>query len=319
MSARVRPEGEGHGRVAAIDCGTNSFRLLVAEPGPTGRLVELTRALEIVRLGQGVDATGELQPEALARTFGAAERYAERLRAYGVAPERTRVVATSAARDARNVEDFFAGMASRLGVRPEVISGSEEARLSFVGALSGVPVPADRSVLVMDIGGGSTELVLGDPGGAIAHAVSLDIGSVRLTERFGLVGPWSADVRSAATAYVDALLDGLDWSLGGVGTWIGVAGTVTTVSALVQQLPTYDRARVHGSTVTTSALTGLLDRLASSTSAQIRQLGAMEPGRADVITAGTLIADRVARRVDRPLLVSESDILDGVALQLLSS
>ena len=119
--------------VAAIDCGTNSFRLLVAEPGSTGSLVELTRELEIVRLGQGVDATGELQPEALARTFAAAERCADRLRTYGVTPERTRVVATSAARDARNVEDFFAGMASRLGVRPVVISGSEEARLSFVG------------------------------------------------------------------------------------------------------------------------------------------------------------------------------------------
>jgi len=319
VSPPVRPEGDdGHGRVAAIDCGTNSFRLLVAEPGPTGGLVELTRELEIVRLGQGVDATGELQLSALARTFAAAERYAERLRAYGVAPERTRVVATSAARDARKVEDFFAGMALRLGVRPEVISGSEEARLSFVGALSGVRVPPGDAVLVMDIGGGSTELVLGDPGGAIAHAVSLDIGSVRLTERFGLVGPWSADAQAAATVYVDSVLDGLDWSLGGVGTWIGVAGTVTTVSALVQELPVYDRARVHGSTVATSSLTGLLARLASSTAEQIRGLGAMEPGRADVIAAGTLIADRIARRVGRPMLVSESDILDGVALALLS-
>ena len=132
-------------RVAAIDCGTNSFRLLIAEPGPAGELVELTRELQIVRLGQGVDATGELHPDALARTFAAAERYAARLRAYAVAPERTRVVATSAARDARNVEDFFAGMASRLGVRPEVISGAEEARLSFRGALSGVRIARARS------------------------------------------------------------------------------------------------------------------------------------------------------------------------------
>ncbi|HEY5788468.1 MAG TPA: Ppx/GppA phosphatase family protein [Microlunatus sp.] len=306
-------------RVAAIDCGTNSFRLLIAAPGRSGGLVELTRELEIVRLGQGVDATGELHPDALARIFAAAERYTERLRAYGVAPEATRVVATSAARDARNVEDFFAGMASRLGVRPEVISGGEEARLSFVGALSGVGVPAEGSVLMMDIGGGSTELVLGDPGGTIEHAVSLDIGSVRLTERFGLIGPVTPSRRAAATAYVDALLDGLAWSFGGVGTWIGVAGTVTTVSALVQELPAYDRARVHGSIVATSALTDLLERLASSTAEQIRSLGAMEPGRADVITAGALIADRIARRVGRPMLVSESDILDGVALDLLSS
>ncbi|HEY5980633.1 MAG TPA: Ppx/GppA phosphatase family protein [Microlunatus sp.] len=306
-------------RVAALDCGTNSFRLLIAEPGPHGRPVELTRELEIVRLGQGVDATGELHPDALARTFAAAERYAARLRVHRVAPERTRVVATSAARDARNVEDFFAGMAARVGVRPVLLTGAEEAHLSFVGALSGVPVAADRSVLVMDIGGGSTELVLGEETGAVAHAVSLDIGSVRLTERFGLVGPIGPAARADATAYVDGLLDGLDWSLAGVGTWIGVAGTVTTVSALVQELPAYERTRVHGSIVTIPALTGLLERLAASTADQIRGLGAMEPGRADVITAGTLIAERIARRVGRPMLVSESDILDGVALALLAS
>jgi exopolyphosphatase / guanosine-5'-triphosphate,3'-diphosphate pyrophosphatase len=320
VTAGLGPEpAGGRDRVAAIDCGTNSFRLLVAERGPAGELVELTRELQIVRLGQGVDATGELHPDALARTFAAAERYAERLRTYEIAPERTRLVATSAARDARNVEELFAGLAARLGVRPEVISGRDEARLSFVGALSGVPVPADRSVLVMDIGGGSTELVLGDPAGAITHAVSLDIGSVRLTERFGLAGPLTADARTAATAYVDGLLDALGWSLAGIGTWIGVAGTVTTVSALVQGLPTYDRSLVHGSTVETADLAGLLEQRAGLSAAQIRGLGAMEPGRADVITAGTLIADRIARRVGRPMLVSETDILDGVALELLSS
>ncbi len=170
----------------------------------------------------------------------------------------------------------------------------------------------------MDIGGGSTELVLGDRTGAISsrgvagHRLGPADRAVRLWS-----GPWPAANRAAATAYVDGLLDGLGWSLDGVGTWIGVAGTVTTVSALVQELPAYDRARVHGSTVTTAALTGLLERLAALTTDQIRGLGAMEPGRADVITAGTLIADRIARRVDRPMLVSESDILDGVALQLL--
>jgi len=317
VRSRSRPGGDGQRRVAAVDCGTNSFRLLIAEQGPDGDLVELTRAVEIVRLGQGVDATGELHPDALTRTFAAAERYAARLRAHAVAPARTRVVATSATRDARNVDDFFVGMTSRLGVEPEVISGAEEARLSFVGALSGVRAAAHRPVLVMDVGGGSTELVLGDPSGGIAHAVSLDIGSVRLTERFALTGPLATPARAAATAYVDALLDELDWSLAEVGTWIGVAGTVTTMSALVQQLPAYDRARVHGSTVQTSQLTALLERLAALTAEQIRGLGAMEPGRADVITAGTLIADRVARRVGRPLLVSESDILDGVALDLL--
>lgn len=305
-------------RVGAIDCGTNSFRLLIAEPGERGGPTELTRELQIVRLGQGVDATGELHPDALTRVFAAAERYAEQLRAYGVAPARTRVVATSAARDARNVEDFFVGMVARLGVRPEVISGAEEARLSFVGALSAVAVDgADGPVLVMDIGGGSTELVLGDPAGGIERSVSLDIGSVRLTERFGLVGPVPGDARAAATAYVDGLLDDLDWPLAEVAGWIGVAGTVTTASALVQGLAAYDRSRVHGSTVSTAELADLLDRLAALTAEQIRGLGAVEAGRADVITAGVLIADRVGRRVGRALLVSESDILDGLALALL--
>lgn len=305
-------------RVAAIDCGTNSFRLLVAGPDPGGGLVELTRELRIVRLGQGVDATGELHPDALARTFAAAESYGDQLRAYGVAPQRTRVVATSAARDARNRAVFFAGMTARLGVVPEVITGTEEARLSFVGALSGVRVPDAGPVLVMDVGGGSTELVRGEPSGSITSAVSLDIGSVRLTERFGLVGPWPLEARQAATAYVDELLDTVGDALDEVATWIGVAGTVTTVSALVQELPAYDRARVHGSTVENDRLAGLLDRLAGLTAEQIRGLGPLEPGRADVITAGTLIADRIARRVGRPMLVSESDILDGVALDLLS-
>lgn len=306
-------------RVAAIDCGTNSFRLLVAEAAPGGGLVELTRELRIVRLGQGVDASGELHPDALARTFAAAGDYADRLRAYGVEPARRRVVATSAARDARNTDVFFAGMTARLGVTPEVVSGAEEARLSFVGALSGVRVVDQGPVLVMDIGGGSTEIVRGTSTGEIVDAVSLDIGSVRLTERFGLVGPWPADARAAATAYVDGQLDTLGGALDGVATWIGVAGTVTTVSALVQGLTAYDRARVHGSTVSTAELDGLLERLVGLTSEQIRGLGAMEPGRADVIAAGTLIADRIARRVGRPVLVSESDILDGVALDLLAA
>jgi exopolyphosphatase/guanosine-5'-triphosphate,3'-diphosphate pyrophosphatase len=294
--------------------------LLIASVGMDGSLVELTRELRIVRLGQGVDATGELHPDALARVFAAASEYAERLRKYEVQPELTRVVATSAARDARNVEDLFAGMQQRLGVRPVVISGEEEARLSYVGALSGVDpalVDGSGSVLVMDIGGGSTELVLGDTDGCVERSVSLDIGSVRLTERFGLVGPVPPGALSAAIAYVDGLLGGVGWSFEGLSTWIGVAGTVTTVSAVVQELPAYDRSRVHGSTVLPGQLAGLVDRLAALTAEQIRGFGAMEPGRADVITAGTLIADRIARRVRRPMLVSETDILDGLALSLL--
>jgi exopolyphosphatase/guanosine-5'-triphosphate,3'-diphosphate pyrophosphatase len=307
------------GPVAAIDCGTNSFRLLAAGPGPGGvGLRELARELQIVRLGQGVDASGELHADALARIFAAAEVYADRLRAYGVPVERRRIVATSAARDARNIDEFFDGMQRRLGVRPEVISGIEEARLSFVGAVNGLSVGDAGSALVVDIGGGSTELVLGKPGGRIERSVSLDIGSVRLMERFGLVGPLPVAARAAAEAYVDGLLDGLGWSFAGIRTWIGVAGTVTTMSAVVQNLPAYDRARVHGSTIGVAAVADLVDRLAALTVPQIRRLGAMEPGRADVITAGIMIADRIARRVDRPMLVSESDILDGIALGLLA-
>ncbi|MFT4166869.1 MAG: Ppx/GppA phosphatase family protein [Microlunatus sp.] len=311
-----RQERQGDfGRVGAVDCGTNSIRLLIAEARSGGGLSEVARELEIVRLGQGVDATGELHPDALARTFAAAERYGERLRSHGVGPEQTRVVATSAARDARNVADFYAGMTARLGVRPEIVSGAEEARLSFTGALSGVPVADAGPVLVMDIGGGSTELVLGDAAGQIDRAVSLNIGSVRLTERFGRV----VGVQQDAAAYVDGLLDGLGWPaglLGRVGTWIGVAGTVTTMSALQQGLTTYDRSTVHGSVLSTDQISSLAARLAMLTTEEIRGLG-VPAGRADVIPAGALIADRVARRVGRPMIVSESDILDGIALSLL--
>lgn len=310
-----RQEREGDlGRVGAVDCGTNSIRLLIADARPGGGLSEVARELEIVRLGQGVDATGELHPAALARTFAAAERYGEQLRSHGVTPDRTRVVATSAARDARNVGEFYAGMTARLGVRPEIVSGPEEARLSFTGALSGIQATTSGGpVLVMDIGGGSTELVLGETSGQIERAVSLDIGSVRLTERFGPL------MEGAAGAYVDGLLDDLDWSaglLGRVGTWIGVAGTVTTMSALLQGLTTYDRSKVHGSVLTTDQIISLTARLAALTTEEIRGLG-VPAGRADVIPAGALIADRVARRVGRPMIVSESDILDGIALSLL--
>ena len=320
MSAAGRLERKGDSaRVGAIDCGTNSIRLLIAETLAGGGLIDVARELEIVRLGQGVDATGELHPDALARTFAAAERYGERLRSYGVGSDRIRVVATSAARDARNVGDFYAGMTARLGVRPEIVSGAEEARLSFTGALSGVPVAGAGMVLVMDIGGGSTELVVGDAAGQIQHAVSLDIGSVRLTERFGLVGPLTADARRAAAGYVDGLLDGLDWPaglLGRIHTWIGVAGTVTTMSALQQGLTSYDRTKVHGSVLSTDQISVLAARLATLTTEEIQGLG-VPAGRADVIPAGALIADRVAHRVRRPMIVSESDILDGIALGLL--
>ena len=304
-------------RVAAVDCGTNSIRLLIAEAGPDGGLVEVDRRTEVVRLGQGVDATGEFHPDALTRTFAATDAYAALLRDAGVTSADIRFVATSATRDARNRDVFVAGIHDRLGVEPEVISGRTEAELSFAGALSRLADPAEP-VLVVDIGGGSTELVLGSAAGEVQHAVSLDVGSVRLTERFLRTGPPDPADLAAAAAHVDALLDGSGVDFAAVRTWVGVAGTATTLAGVHLGLERYDRERVHGSLIPLPALRSLFQQLAASTVAEIRALPSMHPGRADVVTAGTLVAVRVAERLGvAGLLVSESDILDGTALQLL--
>jgi exopolyphosphatase/guanosine-5'-triphosphate,3'-diphosphate pyrophosphatase len=304
-------------RVAAIDCGTNSIRLLIAEAGPDGGLVELDRRTEIVRLGQGVDATGEFHPDALTRTFAATDAYAALIRDAGVASARIRFVATSASRDARNREVFFAGIRDRLGVTPEVISGDTEAQLSFSGALSRVQ-PAAEPVLVIDIGGGSTELIVGSADGVVRSALSLDIGSVRLTERFLRRNPPAPEAVAEATTYVDGLLDGSGVDFAAVGTWIGVAGTATTLAGVHLGLERYDREQVHGAVIPVPDLHALFDRLVASTVEEIRALPSMHPGRADVVTAGTLIAVRIADRLHVDgLLVSESDILDGTALELL--
>ncbi|MCW2810565.1 MAG: Ppx/GppA phosphatase [Friedmanniella sp.] len=304
-------------RVAAVDCGTNSIRLLIAETGPDGRLVDLDRRTEIVRLGQGVDATGEFHPDALARTFAVVDAYAEVVAAAGVGPDRTRFVATSAARDARNRQAFFDGIRSRLGVLPEVVTGDEEARLSFSGALSRV-LPDGEPVLVMDIGGGSTELIVGSAAGELVSAISLDIGSVRLTERFLPDSPPAAVGLDRAAGYVDGLLDSSGVDFGAVGAWIGVAGTATTLAGVHLGLERYDRELVHGCRMTRAVLADLYTQLSGLDVDAIRALPSMHPQRADVITAGALIAERVAARLSVPdLVVSESDILDGIALDLL--
>ncbi len=304
--------------VAAVDCGTNSIRLLLAGPGQGGQaLTDRGRETTIVRLGQGVDATGEFRPEALERTFVALDRYAELVRDAGVTPERTRFVATSAARDAGNRDEFFGGVEQRLGVTPEIITGDEEARLSFAGALSRLR-PEAEPVLVMDIGGGSTELIVGGASGEPTAAVSLDVGSVRLTERFLHGGPADPGDLDRAVRHVDALLDGSGIDFAAVGSWIGVAGTATTLAGVHLHLEEYDRERVHGSTIGQDALADLATALSGMDVDQIRALPSMHPGRADVITAGALIARRVGLRLPVPdLLVSESDILDGIALTLL--
>lgn len=304
--------------VAAIDCGTNSLRLLLAGPGQgETALTDWDRQTEIVRLGQGVDATGEFRPEALARTFRVLDRYAAAIRDAAVPPDRVRFVATSAARDAGNRDEFFAGVEQRIGVTPEIITGDEEARLSFAGALSRLR-PEAEPVLVMDIGGGSTELIVGGASGEAETAVSLDVGSVRLTERFLHEGPPDPADLDRAARHVDDLLDGSGIDFGSVGTWIGVAGTATTLAGVHLQLLAYDREQVHGTTIGQDALADLLTLLARMNVEQIRALPSMHPGRADVVTAGTLIAYRVGRRLPvAGLLVSESDILDGIALALL--
>lgn len=301
-------------RVAAVDCGTNSIRLLVAERRGED-WVELDRQLQIVRLGQGVDASGEFHPDALTRTFAAVDAYAETVRAWEVAPERIRFVATSAARDAKNSEEFFAGVEGRLGVRPEIISGDEEARLSFSGALSGVG--GTEPVLVMDIGGGSTELVLGGRSG-VEFARSLDIGSVRITERFWTADPPTAADVAAATAHIDALIDALvddsGVDLSRVRTWIGVAGTTTSMAAIHLALPAYDRSRVHGAHLSGEQLRALSADFLRSSAETLRQYPSLHPQRADVIAAGSLVAARLSARMPaQPLVVSESDILDGIA------
>ena len=305
-------------RVAAIDCGTNSVRLLVAERADGGGLVDLDRRLVLTRLAQGVDATGRFHPDALARTLTAFADYADVIAGFGV--DRLRLVATSAARDASNRGEFFAGARARLGVDPEIIRGDEEAGLSFRGALTALPDVA-APAMVMDIGGGSTELIVGAGGAApsIDHGLSLDSGSVRTRERSLASDPPTAGQLAAATEHIDALLDGAGIDFTAVATWIGVGGTATSLSALNQRLPEYDRTKVHGSTMTRAALHDLAVHLLTSTVAQVRALPSMHPKRADVICAGALIADRIGARMPVELTISESDILDGIALGLLQS
>jgi exopolyphosphatase / guanosine-5'-triphosphate,3'-diphosphate pyrophosphatase len=301
-------------RVAAVDCGTNTIKLLVADiDRGTGTQHDLVRELRIVRLGQGVDATGRLAEEALDRVFAAADEYAAIVRRHDVA--RLRFVATSAARDADNSAVFVDGIRERLGVDPEVVSGDEEAQLSYDGAtrsLADVPGP----VAVVDIGGGSTEVIVGDRHGHVTAARSLDIGSVRLTERLMPSDPPTPDEARAALGLVDRCLDELPpygVRVGDVRTLVGVAGTVTTMAVLLLGLRSWDRERVHHSSFASPEVHDLAARLLDMTVAEREALG-VPTGRSDVIGAGALVLDRVLRRsgADR-LLVSDSDILDGIA------
>jgi len=317
-------------RVAAIDCGTNSIRLLVAEltfrHDGTADLRDLHREMRVVRLGQGVDATGELAPEALERTRAALVDYAVAARRKGV--EKVRMVATSATRDARNRDEFFAMTREVLGVEAEVISGDEEARLSFTGAV-GEQDPDDGPFLVVDVGGGSTELVLGEWDGAHASvlaAKSVDIGCVRITERTLRSDPPAQGEVSTAHALASDVLGGafdvVDVSR--ARTWIGVAGTVTTLSAIAQKLPEYDRERTHLSRLSFAEIEETAHRLLSIDHATRAANPVIHPGRVDVIAGGALIVRVLAKQMaarggPSELVVSEHDILDGIALSLAGS
>ena len=296
--------------VAAIDCGTNTVKLLI------GDLPQVdVREMRMVRLGQGVDATGRLADEALERTFAALDEYAALIRAHDVG--RIRFCATSASRDAENADVFVAGVRERLGVEPEVVSGDEEAALAFDGAVRNLRVTPAEPVLVVDIGGGSTELVLGAVTGGPTAAVSLDIGSVRLHERHLHSDPPTADEVAACVADIDAQLDASPVPLADARTVVGVAGTVTTVGAGVLGLAAYDRSLVDQAELAVGDVHGLVDRLLATAYADRLELPWLHPGRADVIGAGVLILDRVLRRTRvATMVVSEADILDGIAWSL---
>lgn len=309
-------------RVAAIDCGTNSIRLLVADVDQeAGTLVDLDRRMEVVRLGQGVDRTGRLAPEALARTLDAATRYAATCDSLGV--EAIRFVATSATRDAENRQEFVDGVREALGVEPEVVVGTEEAELSFRGATGVLAGAHPGPFLVVDLGGGSTEVVLGTD--APVAAYSMDVGCVRLTERHLRSDPPAADEIAAAVRDVRAALDeaAAVVPFGRAVTLVGLAGSVTTVTAHALGLPAYDPSAIDGAVLGVDATIAACDDLLGRTREQRAELGFMHPGRIDVIGAGALVWREVVTRVRADVaaaggrldhvVTSEHDILDGIA------
>jgi exopolyphosphatase / guanosine-5'-triphosphate,3'-diphosphate pyrophosphatase len=298
--------------VAAIDCGTNTIKLLVGRPTVAG-MVDLVREMRVVRLGQGVDATGELHPDALARTFAAIDEYAELIGAHDA--RRIRFVATSATRDAANAAAFTAGVRERLGVEPEVVSGAEEAALAFDGCVRNLRETPAVPIVVVDVGGGSTELICGPRLDAPpAAAYSMQIGSVRLHERHLHSDPPTAAEVAACVRDIDAALDECPVDPAGAATVIGVAGTVTQLAAGVLGLTAYDRTVIDQARLPVTAVHELVERLVAMRVEERLALPWMHPGRADVIAAGGLVLSRVLRRtgVDH-LVVSESDILDGIA------
>jgi exopolyphosphatase / guanosine-5'-triphosphate,3'-diphosphate pyrophosphatase len=303
-------------RVAAIDCGTNSIRLLVADvDGPA--FTDVVRRMEIVRLGAGVDRTGRLAADAIERTRVALKAYADEADRLGAA--RVRMIATSATRDATNADEFREMVTGTLGVPPEVVSGDEEARLSFTGAVRGLPADLPAPYLVVDIGGGSTEFVRGQA--TVDAAVSVDIGCVRMTERHLHGDPPTPEQVAAAEADIAATVDRALSTVDGrrARTLVGLAGSVTTVTAIALGLPGYDPARIHHARIGYPDVAEVTSDLLAATRAERLASPVMHPGRADVIGAGALILCVIMRRTGlAEVVASEHDILDGIAVSLVA-
>jgi len=300
-------------RVAAIDCGTNSIRLLISDiDTSTNTATDVCREMKIVRLGEGVDKTNAFSPRALERTFKAIDEYEQILLKHKV--ENLRFVATSATRDAQNKAMFIKGVIDRLRIVPEVVAGTEEAALSFDGATRSLRQKHKAPFLIIDLGGGSTELVIGDqePTGAY----SMDVGCVRMTERHTPGGnPTKAQEEAIRTDVRNALKEAgkkVDWQK--AQTIVGVAGTVTTVAAHILKLKTYDPEVLHGASISAQQISQTAQDFISLTPSQRAALPYMHEGRIEVITAGSIVLDEVMKAIGaQTLIASERDILDGVA------
>ncbi len=300
-------------RVAAIDCGTNSIRLLIADVTDQG-MREVTRQMEVVRLGEDVDTTGQFKVEAVQRTLKVVARYSDEMRRRGV--ERVRFCATSATRDASNREIFISGVNELLGITPEVIPGVEEAALSFLGATAEM-ASADGPFLVVDIGGGSTEFVFGTH--SVEKAVSVNIGCVRMHERHLRSNPVDKSELAAAIADIDDAISraSKEVPITEAKTLIAVAGTATTVAAAALDLDSYDRYAIHLARIPAEEVHRIAHQFQGSSTEQIAALPYMHPGRVDVITAGSLVLSRIMLATGATNFVpSESDILDGIAITL---
>jgi len=311
-------------RVGAIDCGTNSIRLLIADVDPdSGMLTDLVRRMEIVRLGHGVDRTGIIAPEAMSRTVAQAREYATQCSQLGV--ERVRFVATSASRDARNAQEFVLGVRdafAAFGIAPEVVTGHEEASLSFQGATGdlrakGIPGP----YLMVDLGGGSTEFVRGTLD--VQQARSVDVGCVRMTERHLRSDPPTPSEIAAAVVDIEAAIDQAAEVVGfhGISTLVGLAGSITTITAHALRLTRYEPEKIHLSQLPSAQIIDACASLLSMTRAQRAALPFMHAGRVDVIGAGALVWSTIIRRLQRDaaitaVVTSEHDILDGIALSV---